>query len=45
MAGLTGSSLDRSMLQALYRSDIRLSRFNPLERVLVFDDFNSGTHG
>jgi hypothetical protein len=25
--------------------DVRLSRFNPLERILVFDDFNSGTHG
>src|SRR5437763_4224677 len=25
--------------------DPRLSRFNPLERVLVYDDFNTGTHG
>lgn len=25
--------------------DIGLSRFNPLERILVYDDFNSGTHG
>lgn len=26
-------------------SDPRLSRFNPLERILVFDAFDSGTHG
>jgi len=25
--------------------DPRLSRFDPLERILVYDDFNSGTHG
>ena len=28
-----------------HHSDVRLSRFNPLDRILVFDDFNSGTHG
>lgn len=25
--------------------DVRLSRFNPLSRVLCYDDFNTGTHG
>ncbi len=25
--------------------DFRLSRFNPLDRILAYDDFNSGTHG
>jgi Domain of unknown function (DUF6772) len=26
-------------------ADPRFSRFDPLERILAFDDFNSGTHG
>ena len=30
---------------AAYRGDPRLSRFSPLERILVYDDFNTGTHG
>lgn len=30
---------------ALLRADPRLSRFNPLERILHFDDFNAGQHG
>src|SRR5665811_975455 len=25
--------------------DVRLSRFQPLERILAYDDFNTGTHG
>src|SRR3712207_2548522 len=35
----------RPMPLATYRGDPKLSRFNPLERILVYDDFNSGTHG
>ena len=26
-------------------ADIRLSRFNPLPRILAFDDFDDGLHG
>lgn len=31
--------------QPTIHPDVRLSRFNPLPRILVYDDFNSGTHG
>lgn len=34
-----------SFRQTLLRADPRLSRFNPLERILHFDDFNTGQHG
>ena len=30
---------------ALANADIRLSRFNPLPRILAFDDFDDGLHG
>ena len=33
------------MRQALLHSDPRLSRFNPLERILFYDDFNQGMQG
>jgi hypothetical protein len=33
------------MPAAVYRGDPKLSRFNPLGRILVHDDFNTGTHG
>lgn len=31
--------------QAIVAADPRLSRFNPLPRILTYDDFNTGTHG
>lgn len=31
--------------EALVRRDLRLSRFNPLPRILTYDDFNTGAHG
>ena len=39
------ASLAESLRQSNLSTDIRLSRFNPLPRILCFDDFNSGTHG
>jgi hypothetical protein len=33
------------MPRAVYQADPRLSRFNPLPRILALDDFNTGTHG
>ncbi|MFM1550238.1 MAG: DUF6772 family protein [Lentisphaeria bacterium] len=30
---------------ALYRADLRLSKFNPLGRILFFDDFDEGING
>jgi hypothetical protein len=38
-------SLAASLRQAIRSSDPLLSRFNPLSRILTYDDFNSGTHG
>jgi hypothetical protein len=37
--------LANDLRQAHLSADVRLSRFNPLPRILCFDDFNSGTHG
>lgn len=37
--------LATSLRQAIRSSDPLLSRFNPLTRILTYDDFNSGTHG
>ena len=34
-----------SMPRTLYQADPRLSRFNPLPRILALDEFNTGTHG
>ncbi len=34
-----------SMPRPVFQADPRLSRFNPLQRILVLDDFNTGTHG
>lgn len=34
-----------ALRSALRASDPRLSKFNPLRRILALDDFNSGTHG
>ncbi len=34
-----------SLRTELLRSDPALSKFNPLSRILAYDDFNSGTHG
>ena len=31
--------------RALIAADPRLSKFNPLPRILAFDEFNTGTHG
>ncbi|WP_238005326.1 DUF6772 family protein [Dactylosporangium sp. AC04546] len=31
--------------RAFLSTDTRLSRFNPLPRILCYDDFNTGTHG
>lgn len=31
--------------QSLLRADPRFSRYNPLERILHCDDFNTGQHG
>jgi hypothetical protein len=34
-----------SMPRSTYQADPRLSRFNPLPRILALDDFNTGIHG
>jgi len=39
------SESSHSLRQALLRADPRFSRYNPLERILHFDDFNTGLHG
>jgi hypothetical protein len=39
------AALADDIRRAHLAADVRLSRFNPLPRILVFDDFNSGTHG
>ncbi len=33
------------MPRTAYQGDPRLSRYNPLPRILALDDFNTGTHG
>lgn len=38
-------ALTDSLRQAIRSSDPTLSRFNPLARILTYDDFNSGTNG
>lgn len=45
MAGETQLSGSQRPRPPTVSGDPKLSRFNPLERILVFDDFNSGTHG
>lgn len=39
------SGLTDGFRSALRSSDGRLSKFNPLPRILTFDDFNDGLHG
>ncbi|TFV84394.1 hypothetical protein E4V99_04845 [Microbacterium sp. dk485] len=39
------SGTARDLSDALRRSDPRLSKYNPLPRILTFDDFNQGTNG
>lgn len=36
---------EQSLAAQLRRADPALSRFNPLDRILVHDEFNTGTHG
>lgn len=38
-------SLAEDFRKAALRSDPALSKFNPLSRILAFDEFNTGTHG
>lgn len=38
-------ALTASLRQAIRSSDLRLSKFNPLSRILTLDDFNHGTNG
>lgn len=45
MAVDTESSLAGDLRAALLGADPRLSKFNPLPRILAFDEFDSGTHG
>jgi hypothetical protein len=40
-----GTSPSRPPRPANWFGDPTLSRFNPLERILVYDTFNTGTHG
>lgn len=39
------ASTAASLRDAIRSSDLRLSKFNPLARILTFDDFNEGPHG
>lgn len=39
------NGLTDSLREAIRSSDPRYSRFQPLRRILTYDDFNSGTHG
>jgi len=39
------AELAAALRQAIRSSDVRLSKFNPLSRILTFDDFNNGHHG
>jgi hypothetical protein len=41
----TDTALVDSLSAALRASDPRLSKFNPLRRILTLDDFNQGTNG
>ena len=45
MDAASGTFTAVDLRNALLRADPRLSRFKPLSRILVFDDFNSGAHG
>lgn len=39
------TDLSAQLRRAMLDADPALSRYNPLSRILVFDQFNSGTHG
>ncbi|SNS51320.1 DUF6772 family protein [Actinomadura mexicana] len=42
---MTLPASEQSLVAQLRRADPALSRFNPLDRILVHDEFNTGTHG
>lgn len=42
---LTGAELAESLASAIRASDPLLSKFNPLRRILAFDNFNEGING
>jgi len=42
---MTQSSVADELRDAIRSSDPRLSKFNPLRRILTLDDFNEGTNG
>ena len=42
---MTTAASGRSLAAELRKADPALSRFDPLDRILVHDDFNTGTHG
>lgn len=42
---MTNSFTAADLRQAIRSSDLRLSKYNPLPRILTFDDFNDGTNG
>lgn len=39
------SEISLGLRDAIRSSDVRLSKFNPLSRILTFDDFNQGVNG
>lgn len=45
MSYSTETDLSAQLRRAMLDADPALSRYNPLPRILVFDQFNSGTHG
>ncbi len=42
---MSSPSIADEFRRALRSSDVRLSKYNPLPRILTFDDFNEGTNG
>lgn len=45
MTSVDTAALTTAMRTAIRASDVRLSKFNPLPRILTLDDFNEGTNG
>ncbi len=45
MTTIDNASVAAGLRDAIRSTDVRLSKFNPLPRILTFDDFNEGTHG
>ena len=39
------ADLTAALRDAVRSSDPRMSKYNPLPRILTFDDFNHGAHG